>query len=160
MLLLGLFAILPLLEIMLFIEIGGRIGVLTTLLLAFLMAILGSMIVKYQGFSALLATQNSVERGEIPSKEIFDGLLIILAGGLMIIPGFLTDLIGFMLLIPPIRDVLRSRIQNSARFKKTTFNTDFTEFYETKSHNMSHDPDIIDVPYKTLAESTVSKDKP
>lgn len=105
------FVILPLLEISVFIAVGEYIGLFTTLSLAFLTAILGGFIVKYQGLQTLQAIRESLRKGKMPAAEIFDGFCLVAAGATLITPGFVTDTIGFLLLIPPVRDVLRAMIK-------------------------------------------------
>ena len=151
-----LFIVLPFLEISTFIMVGREIGVFNTFFLSFLMAIIGGLIVRHQGFGKLLEVHKAFSRGEMPSKEIFDGLMIALAAGLMITPGFVTDFIGFLLLVPAVRNFIRQRLIETGEWRVSGFSADFTEFNGARARRPSNDPDVIDVPFKSLSE----KDKP
>jgi UPF0716 protein FxsA len=101
-----LFTALPLLELAILIRVGEAIGVWSTLLLLAFGVIAGSAIIQIQGLSALRRTMEHLSRGEPPIGPMLDGALLCLAGGLLIIPGFLTDIAALILLIPPIRHAL------------------------------------------------------
>ena len=111
--LLVIFIAVPLLEIVLFIEIGSRIGTLMTLLIVALTAILGATLAHREGLKAWWRIQDKLYQGEIPNEELLDGVLILVAGAVLLTPGFLTDAIGFVLLFPgtrlPIKRWLRHR---------------------------------------------------
>ena len=106
-LLLLIFIVVPIVEIGLFIEIGGRIGLWPTLALVVLTAVLGTTLLRQQGLSTLRQAQVSIERGSMPLKELFDGACLLFAGALLLTPGFLTDAAGALLLIPALRGLLR-----------------------------------------------------
>jgi len=95
--------LLPLLEIAGFIIVGGWIGVLPTLLLIVLSAMLGLFILRIQGFVTLMQVQRRIQRGEHPATEVLSGALLMLGGLLLVIPGFITDIAGLLLLIPVVR---------------------------------------------------------
>lgn len=98
-----LFIAVPIAEIAIFIEAGRLIGVLPTILLTIGTAIAGSLLMRVQGFSALNRFAQSVEKGEMPLTPVLDGIGILAAGILLITPGLLTDVLGLLLFIPPIR---------------------------------------------------------
>lgn len=98
-----LFLILPAFEIYLFIKIGTLIGFWSTLGFIFLTAFVGAFLVKQQGVSVLTRMQERVGREEIPTQEFVEAFLLLLAGFLLITPGFFTDGLGFLLLMPPVR---------------------------------------------------------
>jgi UPF0716 protein FxsA len=104
------FILIPIVEIYVFIQVGDEIGIFTTLLLAFMTAIFGGIIIKYQGLATLHAVQESVRGGKAPMAEIFDGFCLVAAGATLITPGFVTDTIGFLLLVPAVRRFLRHHI--------------------------------------------------
>ena len=97
------FVIIPLTEISLFIAVGERIGLLPTLLLCVLSAIIGSVLLRRQGMATLLSVHRSMAQGGMPLQEIFDGVCLAMAGVLLMTPGFLTDAMGFALLVPAVR---------------------------------------------------------
>lgn len=109
-LLFAVFIVVPLLEIFAFIEVGSAIGALPTLGLIVLTAVLGALMVRYQGLSVVLDARGSLARNELPLAAVVNGGLLLLAGFLLLIPGFVTDSIGFLLLVPPIRSLAAARI--------------------------------------------------
>lgn len=103
--------IIPILEITVFIQAGGAIGIGNTVLLIFLTAILGAWLLRTQGLAALRRAQISFTQQVFPLSEAFEGICLVLAGILLLTPGFLTDFIGFGLFFPPLRSVLRNRLR-------------------------------------------------
>lgn len=101
-----LFAI-PFVEIALFIEIGGRIGLWNTLALVVLTALAGAWLLRMQGFCTLRRVRESLARNVFPAAELFDGLCLLIAGVLLLTPGFFTDALGLLLMIPPVRHLMR-----------------------------------------------------
>ena len=106
------FLVIPFVELAVFANVSEHIGLWTTLSLAFLTAIIGGLLVKYQGLQTLMDIRRAMEQGKLPLNEIFDGFCLVAAGALLITPGFVTDTIGFALLVPPIRAGLRTFIKN------------------------------------------------
>ena len=97
------FLVVPLAEIYLLIEIGGVIGVSWTILLVVFTAVLGAWLVRVQGIAALTRVQQSLERGEVPALELMEGVCLLIAGALLLTPGFVTDAVGFVCLTPALR---------------------------------------------------------
>ena len=93
----------PLLEIAVFIAVGGQIGLWPTLAIVILTAIAGTTLLRWQGFTTLYKAREQMARGEVPVAELFDGLCLIAAGALLLTPGFVTDAVGLLLFIPPVR---------------------------------------------------------
>ena len=98
-----LFLIIPAIEIALFIQIGGVIGVIPTLLLILITAIVGVALLRLQGLVTLVRVQESLNRGEIPAVEMLEGLMLLLSGAFLLTPGFFTDAVGFAALMPAVR---------------------------------------------------------
>ena len=96
----------PLVEIYLFIEVGAEIGALSTVVLTVLTAVVGTTLVRMQGFGVMRRAEESTQRGEAPLKEVVDGVALLLAGLFLLIPGFFTDAIGGLLLIPLVREAI------------------------------------------------------
>ena len=101
--LLALLVAVPLAELWLLIEIGSRIGALTTVGLVVLTAVLGAGLLRWQGFETLRRAQASLARGVPPAVELVEGALLVVAGAFLLTPGFLTDAVGFALLVPGVR---------------------------------------------------------
>ncbi len=102
-LLLALFIGVPVLEIALFIEIGERIGVASTLLLIIVTAVLGTIMLRWQGLTTLAKAQKHLHAGEMPVEDVFTGVFLLVAGALLLTPGFFTDALGFALFVPAVR---------------------------------------------------------
>ena len=98
--------LIPILEIFLFIKIGGQIGAFNTISLIFITAIIGVFYAKYEGLNTLRTGLNQLIKNEIPAYEMISGAAIAFAAILLIIPGFATDLIGFLLIYPLTRKLL------------------------------------------------------
>ncbi len=104
--LLLLFFLVPLIEIYLLIEIGGVIGVGWTIFCVVFTAVLGAILVRAQGFSTVNRIRNHLQQGQLPAIEMLEGLCLLVAGALLLTPGFFTDAVGFILLTPPLRRLL------------------------------------------------------
>jgi UPF0716 protein FxsA len=101
--LLLLFAVVPVLELLILIEIGSRIGAFNTVALVILTALLGLMLVRLEGLRTLRQIQLTLAQGQIPAEELLDGVLIFIGGILLLTPGVLTDIFALVLLIPYTR---------------------------------------------------------
>ena len=97
----------PVVEIALFIQSAHWIGILPTIALAIGAGILGMALLRRQGLEVLLRTRAQMDRGEVPMGEVFDGVCLALAGVLLVLPGFLSDVVALALLLPPVRLALR-----------------------------------------------------
>lgn len=93
----------PIIEIALFIEIGGALGLWPTLGIVVLTAFVGTVLLRSQGFAALSGLQNKIQTGEDPTGALAHGALILVAGVVLLTPGFFTDAVGLALLVPPVR---------------------------------------------------------
>lgn len=102
-----LFLFIPLIEITLFVKVGAEIGIFWTLALCVLTAVIGSSLIRMQGLQTMLTARRRMMKNELPAKEMFDGLALAFAGAMLITPGFFTDTMGFLLLIPAIRERVR-----------------------------------------------------
>lgn len=91
-------------EIAGFVVVGREIGALATVALVFLSSALGILLLRVQGFGVVTRIQREMDRGRVPGRELAHGVMIVLAGVLLMIPGFVTDIAGLLLFIPPVRD--------------------------------------------------------
>jgi UPF0716 protein FxsA len=103
---------LPLAEIAVFVMVGSEIGALATIALVIATTILGAVLLRVQGFGVIQRIRNSVEQGGTPTRELVHGLMILAAGILLVLPGFITDAIGLLLFIPPVRDFAWRLVRN------------------------------------------------
>lgn len=101
-----LFIFVPLTEIYLLIQIGTRIGAIPTLGLILFTAFLGALLLRVQGLMTLAKIRQSMDRGELPAGSLIEGLILLIAGVLLLTPGFFTDALGFICLIPQVRQWL------------------------------------------------------
>jgi len=104
-----LFVGVPLAELYFLIQVGAQIGALPTIGLSVFTALLGGALVRLQGFSVLMRVREATERHQLPALEMLDGALLLVAGLVLLLPGFFTDALGFLLLVPPLRRLLISR---------------------------------------------------
>ncbi|MFN3700802.1 MAG: FxsA family protein [Alphaproteobacteria bacterium] len=107
----------PLLEIIAFVNLSDEIGVWNSIFLSLLTAFVGLVIVKIQGLGALDAFRNAILDGKDPLLEILDGLCLLIAGALLFFPGFITDIAGAMLLIPPLRKMFMALLMRRVALK-------------------------------------------
>jgi UPF0716 protein FxsA len=108
LLLVLLFILVPIAELYVIIKVGEAIGVLPTLALLVADALLGSLLLRQQGRAAWIRFNRALAENRLPHKEVFDGVLIIMGGALLLTPGFLTDVLGLIFLIPPTRAAVRA----------------------------------------------------
>ena len=101
------FTIIPIIEIYLLIEIGSIFGALTAVILVILTGFLGAFLARMQGLQTFFRIQESLREGRMPSGDLLDALLIVIAGLVLLTPGFLTDSVGFLLLIPATRNSIK-----------------------------------------------------
>jgi UPF0716 protein FxsA len=97
----------PLIEIAVFIQVGGWLGLAPTLLIVIATAVIGTALLRRQGLATLARARENMAQGTLPVVELFDGLCLLLAGALLLTPGFFTDALGAVLLVPAFRNVLR-----------------------------------------------------
>lgn len=104
------FLVVPIVELAVIIQVGQSIGVLNTIALLLVVSIVGSWLVKREGLGVWRRFRQQMESGRVPGKEVADGMMIMLAGALLISPGFVTDCLGILLLLPPVRAAIRGSI--------------------------------------------------
>ena len=129
--------LIPIVEIYLFMKIGSQIGAFNTVILIFLTAILGIYYAKYEGINTLKSGITQMVKNQTPAQELISGAAIALAAILLIIPGFATDLIGFLLLIPMTRKLIFGRLNK--KFKKKEPND--KDFIEGEFEDIEEDND-------------------
>jgi UPF0716 protein FxsA len=103
-----LFIVLPIVELAVIIQVGQAVGVFNTIGLLLLVSVVGAWLVKREGIGVWNRFHRQVQMGVVPGREIADGVLILLAGALLCTPGFVTDVLGILLLLPPVRAAIRS----------------------------------------------------
>ena len=111
------FIVVPLIEILLLIEIGSRIGALNTIFIIVLTGILGASLMRHQGFTIIRNIQRDLSQGQMPTGELINGALVLVGGIVLLTPGFFTDAVGFVLLLPATRALILKKIQLLIRRK-------------------------------------------
>jgi len=111
----------PIIEIYLFIKIGSQIGAISTISLILFTAILGVFYARYEGFNTLRSAISQLVKNEIPFYEIISGAAIAMAALLLILPGFLTDFVGLLIIFPPTRKLFFKKITSNYTQKKKNF---------------------------------------
>ena len=114
LLLLVLFVVVPILELYVLIQVGQAIGPWWTILLLVLDSVIGAWLIKREGRRAWLALRGRIETGRMPARELADGALVMLGGALMLSPGFVTDALGIVLILPLTRPLFRGLITSYA----------------------------------------------
>ena len=104
------FTLIPVTEIYLLIKLGGYIGTLNTVLIVIVTGVVGAALAKSQGIMTLIKIQKQLSEEKLPAEEMIDGILILVAGIVLLTPGFLTDMIGLIILFPLTRKIFKNRI--------------------------------------------------
>ncbi|MGC4024882.1 MAG: FxsA family protein [Mesorhizobium sp.] len=115
----------PLLEIAGFVIVGRQVGVLATIALVIAMSVLGAALMRFQGFGVLTRIRTEMEAGRNPGREMAHGVMILLAGVLLLVPGFVSDIIGLALFIPPIRDLAWKYLSRNVDFSSVVVTRNF-----------------------------------
>ncbi len=163
------FVITPIIEITLFIQIGAMIGVWATLAIVILTALLGSILLRAQGLNVVTRTRHSLAAGELPVEPVIDAFALVIAGALLLTPGFLTDAVGLLLFVPPVRRYVAGwmfkRMMASGRIR--VFDTRREDRADPRADKRPHQPgsgrrdsapgrtstsDVIDVEFEHVDE--------
>jgi len=134
----------PIIEIGLFIELGGLLGLWPTLAIVIITAFLGSVLLRTQGLSTLEELRRTAETGQSPAGPMAHGALILAAGLLLLTPGFFTDSIGFLLMVPAIRSLVIRWLVTRAQMK----------IYASAANSQQAPDDIIDADYEVVDDET------
>ncbi|MGK0381327.1 MAG: UPF0716 protein FxsA [Flavobacteriales bacterium] len=149
-----LFAILPIIEIAILINVGEQIGGWYTVAIVIITAFAGAHLVRQQGISTLMQAQQKMQAGAMPGQEMAEGLLLVIAGVLLVTPGFITDGIGFLLSLPMTRPLIAKGLVKHLSLKviNPSFNGNFSQ-HQQSPHSTSQSEDIIEGEFER-------KDKP
>jgi UPF0716 protein FxsA len=134
---------LPLIEIALFIVIGQAIGLLPTLFGIVLTGVIGALVLRWQGVAVLREMQVRLQRGEMPARQMGDAMLIGLAGLLLLLPGYFTDLIGLVLLVPWTRELIYRLLARNLKVVEVT-----------TSYRRAGDPELIDLDHRDYRDGS------
>jgi len=139
------FVITPVLEMWLLITVGGYLGALPTISLVLLTAFIGVNLLRAQGFETLWRGRRKFEEGQLPAQEIAEGIILAISGALLLTPGFVTDLVGFLGLIPPIRRIIAQFVLSRMVVASVSTNVQGERFNTSSSANRNKDGrDVIE----------------
>lgn len=155
MLLLLLFIGIPLLEITLFIQVGGAIGLGWTLAIVIFTAVLGAWMVRSQGARAMLNLRSSFSSLQDPTEPLAHGAMILFSGALLLTPGFFTDFVGFALLVPSVRTALYKYLRTRINVQKFQMGPDHTQ-----RRPSNHGDRVIDGEYEEIDPDIPHQDGP
>lgn len=144
------FVAVPILEIALFIQVGGFIGLWPTLLIVILTAIIGTTLMRIQGMTALARLRSRLEARQDPTGPIADGALILIAGMLLLTPGFFTDTVGLLLLMPPVRAALIGAIAARVSLRAGGIAAGGVRYEYEAQDNRPRRGETIDADYEVL----------
>jgi UPF0716 protein FxsA len=144
LLLVVLFVLVPIAEISLLIRVGGAIGAINTIIFVVFTAVLGAYLVRQQGFAVISKLQEETNAGRMPAMQIAEGVALLFAGAVLLTPGFLTDAVGFALLMPPIRQAIIAWVTSRSLSGSTNFT--FTQHGAGRPRAQSG-PDVIEGEY-------------
>jgi UPF0716 protein FxsA len=137
------FIVMPLIELFVIIKVGSAIGALDTIALLIAVSVIGAWVVKRQGIQVVRRMQKQLEARQMPTRELIDGALVLFAGVLLIAPGFVSDVLGILLLLPPVRALVRGvvmrRIGRGTKLIRATYTGPIdTAPIDTTSHEPPH----------------------
>lgn len=124
-LLVVLFVVVPIVELAVIIQVGQALGVVETLLLMVVVSVVGAWLVKREGIGVWRRAQRQLDTGVMPGRELVDGVLIMVAGALLLLPGFVSDCLGILLLLPPVRALVRGLVIRRLRTRVVAQRTYF-----------------------------------
>ncbi|WP_086984581.1 FxsA family protein [Vibrio aphrogenes] len=155
-----LFICVPIIEIALFIQVGGVIGLWPTIAIVLLTAFFGASLVRSQGIQTVMSVQSRLQQGELPAQQIIEGVMLAVAGVLLLTPGFMTDLLGMIVLLPAPRAWLAQ--QAMQRVKVNASSTHFhSQYGDNPFQNSEHDQqgDIFEGEFEKQADEDKRIDK-
>lgn len=136
--LLLLFIFVPIIEIGLFIQVGGILGLWPTIALVLLTSFVGASLVRSQGLQTLLSVQNRLQQGELPAQQIFEGVMLAVAGVLLLTPGFMTDTLGMLVLLPAPRAIIAKYLMSKMVVKGMASGFHSSPYEHDPFHHDSH----------------------
>lgn len=140
------FIVVPIVELWVIIQVGQEIGVLPTIALLIAVSVVGTWLLKQQGLATWRRLQTALSEGRMPGDEVIDGALILFGGALLLTPGFLTDVLGLVLLVPVTRAVVR-------RSLRRTFRTWIEKDPRTRAGRVIYEATVVREPRPTRPEA-------
>ena len=159
------FLLVPILEMLVLLKVGAFIGAFYTIVLVLMTAIMGVSLLKQQGLSAFIRANQKMQTGQVPVAEMGEGLMLAVAGALLLTPGFVTDIVGFLLLTPGIRGFLankwvimmmkKSQAHNGSAsfYTQTTYRSDSNYNTVPKDMRAINESDIVEGEFSEIDEN-------
>lgn len=141
----ALFVVVPIIEIAIFVALGGLIGFWWTMGGIVFTAVLGSFLLRQQGMSVLFSIQNKLNAGGFPAQEIVDGVMLAIAGALLLTPGFFTDAVGFSLFVPLVRQTLFTELRKRVKIVSATSYQSYQQRPQDDDFHRRDKDDVIDL---------------
>jgi len=150
-----LFLVIPIVEIYILLEVGGIIGAFPTIILVVLTAVIGAGLLRQQGVSTLARFQQNMGQGKIPAQEMIEGVLLAVGGAFLMTPGFVTDTMGFLCLLPFSRKFIAQNImKRSAGKMKAGVGAQMGGFtYQSYSEREPNDPNVVEGEFTEIEEN-------
>lgn len=143
-----LFLLFPVLELYVFFKVSTAIAFFPALLLIIAGSMLGILVVRVAGLATALSARESLNRGELPAEQMLHGLMMALGGGLLVLPGFISDIAGLLLLLPPVRSLLVNRLRKRAEeqaMRQRAFADEFDATARPGTHQpLGREPNVIE----------------
>jgi UPF0716 protein FxsA len=149
-----LFALMPIIEIALLVQVGGVIGGWNTILLVLASAFIGAYFVRREGVNTLKTAQHKMQSNELPGQEMLEGLMLVVAGVLLVTPGFITDVFGLALVLPPSRKWFAHKLKKHLSMQivsGASFNAH--QQYHSTSHASKQEDDVIEGEYQDKSDT-------
>lgn len=137
------FIVIPVIELVVIVQVAQSIGVLITVAALLLVSLCGAWLVKREGLGVLRRTREQLSRGQLPTDELIDGAIIVIAGALLLFPGFVSDTVGLLMLIPPVRSLVRKVVSDRFRARMGVFTGTYAR---TRVYDVSDVRDAADSP--------------
>ncbi|MEW4981683.1 MAG: FxsA family protein [Cycloclasticus sp.] len=147
--------VVPVVEIYFLIQVGSVIGAFSTVVLILVTAVLGAYLFRLQGLITVQRIQASLSRGEIPAIEMLEGAMLLVSGALLLTPGFVTDVIGFLCLVPGLRRRFALSVIESRFINQSSFSSGGP--FQKNDHESASNDNIIEGEFKREDESEISK---
>ncbi|MCW8093236.1 FxsA family protein [Alteromonas sp. ASW11-130] len=153
-----LFAIMPIIEIAVLVQVGDVIGGWNTIALVLISAFVGAYFVRREGVNTLKTAQQKMQSNQIPGQEMLEGLMLVVAGVLLVTPGFITDTFGLLLVLPPSRKFFAQKLKKHLSMQVVTGASFHShEHYKASSHPQDKDSDIIEGEYQDKSDTNNNK---
>lgn len=154
------FIAVPLIEIALFIQVGGWIGLWPTLLIVVVTAIVGSYLVRSQGAREMANLRGSFQSLNDPTEPLANGAMILFAGALLLTPGFFTDIVGFSLLLPPVRAYVYQSLRDKVKMQSFNFDNGAAHNHQSQQKPRSPRDRVIDADFEDITPNQPKPNRP